>query len=90
MTTNFPTMNTITQAAATSGLAVYRVRQLCQSGRIKSIRCGRRILVNMDSLAAYLNEGDAVQPALRLAVSAGQMRAKVWRRQNGTEKNVQP
>ena len=63
MTTNFPTMNTITQAAATSGLAVYRVRQLCQSGRIKSIRCGRRILVNMDSLAAYLNEGDAVQPA---------------------------
>lgn len=44
-------------------LAVYRVRQLCQSGRIKSIRCGRRILVNMDSLAAYLNEGDAVQPA---------------------------
>lgn len=57
-TTNFPTMNTITQAAATSGLAVYRIRQLCQSGRIKSIRCGRRTLVNMDSLAAYLNEGD--------------------------------
>ena len=25
MTTNFPTMNTITQAAATSGLAVYFV-----------------------------------------------------------------
>lgn len=62
-TTNFPTMNTITQAAAASGLAVYRIRQLCQSGRIKSIRCGRRTLVNMDSLAAYLNEGDAVQPA---------------------------
>ncbi|MEF2886503.1 helix-turn-helix domain-containing protein [Gemmiger sp.] len=62
-TTNFPTMNTITQAAATSGLAVYRIRQLCQSGRIKSIRCGRRTLVNMDSLAAYLNDGDAVQPA---------------------------
>ena len=57
-TTNFPTMNTITQAAATSGLAVYRIRQLCQSGRIKSIRCGRRTLVNMESLAAYLNEGD--------------------------------
>ena len=29
-------------------------------------------------------------PPLRLAVSAERMRAKVWRRQNGTEKNVQP
>lgn len=63
ITTNFPTMNTITQAAKTSGLAVYRIRQLCAAGKIKSIRCGRRTLVNMDSLAAYLNEGDTVQSA---------------------------
>lgn len=63
MTTTFPTMGTVMQAADTSGLAVYRIRQLCATGKIKSIRCGRRILVNMDSLAAYLNEGDTVQSA---------------------------
>lgn len=63
MAMEFPTMSSITNAAKASGLAVYRIRRLCQSGRIKSIRCGRRTLVNMDSLAAYLNDGDAVQPA---------------------------
>ena len=29
-----------------------------QMGAVQSIRCGRRILVNLDSLAAYLNGTD--------------------------------
>ena len=58
MAMEFPTMSSITNAAKASGLAVYRVRQLCKEGRIKFICCGRRTLVNMESLAAYLNEGD--------------------------------
>lgn len=58
MAMKFPTMSSITNAAKASGLAVYRVRQLCKEGRIKFICCGRRTLVNMESLAAYLNEGD--------------------------------
>ena len=57
-----PTMAGITDAAAKSGLSVYRIRGLCADGSIRSVRCGRRILVNLDSLAAYLN-GDATAPA---------------------------
>ena len=36
----------------------YRIRVLCADGSIRSVRCGRRILVNLDSLAAYLNGTD--------------------------------
>ena len=50
-----PTMANIPEAATRSGLSVYRVRVLCAEGAVKSVRCGRRILVNLDSLAAYLN-----------------------------------
>lgn len=56
-----PTMAGITDAAAKSGLSVYRIRVLCADGSIRSVRCGRRILVNLvnlDSLAAYLNGTD--------------------------------
>lgn len=50
-----PSMANITTAAAESGLSVYRIRCLCADNSIRSVRCGRRILVNLDSLAAYLN-----------------------------------
>lgn len=53
-----PPMAGITDAAAQSGLSVYRIRMLCADGSIRSVRCGRRILVNMNSLAAYLNGTD--------------------------------
>lgn len=52
------TMAGIPDAAAKSGLSVYRIRVLCADGSIRSVRCGRRILVNLDSLAAYLNGTD--------------------------------
>ncbi|HIZ41623.1 MAG TPA: helix-turn-helix domain-containing protein [Candidatus Gemmiger excrementigallinarum] len=54
----FPRMGTIKEAADASGLAVYRVRRLVASGRIRYVKAGRRILVNLDSLARYLNTGD--------------------------------
>lgn len=53
-----PTMAGIPDAAAKSGLSVYRIRVLCADGSIRSVRCGRHILVNLDSLAAYLNGTD--------------------------------
>ncbi len=53
-----PTMAGIPDAAAKSGLSVYRIRVLCADGSIRSVRYGRRILVNLDSLAAYLNGTD--------------------------------
>lgn len=55
---SLPTMAGIPDAAAKSGLSVYRIRVLCADGSIRSVRCGRRILVNLDSLAAYLNGTD--------------------------------
>lgn len=57
-TLKFPTMAGITDAAAQSGLSVYCIRALCADGYIRSVRCGGRILVNLDSLAAYLNGTD--------------------------------
>ena len=58
-----PEMSGIPAAAARSGLSVYRVRVLCAEGAVKSVRCGRRILVNLDSLAAYLNGEATPAPA---------------------------
>lgn len=54
----FPHMGTIKEAADTSGLTVYRVRRLVASGRIRYIKAGRRILVNLDSLARYMEQGE--------------------------------
>ena len=54
----FPHMGTVKEAAAASGLAVFRVRQLVAGGQVRYIRAGKRILVNLDSLAQYLAAGD--------------------------------
>ena len=58
----FPHMGTIKEAADASGLAVYRVRKLVASGQVRYIKAGRRILVNLDSLARYLNVGEQPEP----------------------------
>ena len=65
----FPRMAGPNDAAAASGLAVYHIRRLVKEGTVKSIRCGRKILVNLDSLAAYMN-GSAQQQS----VTAGGVR----------------
>ena len=56
---SFPHMAPIKQAAAVSGLAVYRIRELCRAGKVAHVQCGRRILVNLDKLAEYMATGDA-------------------------------
>lgn len=65
-TVDFPRMATIPQAAAESGIPAYRVRQLCKTGQVRSVRCGRKVLVNLSSLAAWM-QGDAepTQPGIR-------------------------
>lgn len=55
---HFPRMGTVREAAAASGLAVYRIRKLVASGQVRYIHAGRRILVNLDSLARYLDQGE--------------------------------
>lgn len=62
---DFPKMATISQAAAESGIPAYRIRQLCKDGTVRSVQCGRKVLVNLSSLAAWM-QGDAkpVQPGI--------------------------
>lgn len=58
----FPHMGTVKEAADASGLAVSRIRKLVASGTVRSVRAGRRILVNLDSLSKYLDAGDPPKP----------------------------
>lgn len=62
----FPRVATIPQAAAESGVPAYRIRQLCKMGQVRSVQCGRKVLVNLSSLAAWM-QGDAelTQPGIR-------------------------
>lgn len=63
---DFPRMGTIQQAAEASGIPVYRVRQLCKSGQVRSVQCGRKTLVNLSSLAAWMDGGKPPQqPGIR-------------------------
>mgnify|MGYP002678561177 CR=1 FL=1 len=55
---DFPRMGTIQQAAEASGIPVYRVRQLCKAGMVRSVQCGRKMLVNLASLAAWMDGGE--------------------------------
>lgn len=57
----FPRVASISQAAAESGVPAYRIRQLCKSGQVRSVRCGRKILVNLSSLAAWMDGGESPQ-----------------------------
>ena len=54
---DFPMMGTIQKAAEASGIPVYRVRQLCKAGTVRSVQCGRKTLVNLSSLAAWMDGG---------------------------------
>ena len=67
LSVEFPRVGTIAQAAAESGVPAYRVRQLCKTGQVRSVRCGRKVLVNCcmdagrrraDATARYPPGGD--------------------------------
>lgn len=63
---DFPRMGTIQQAAEASGIPVYRVRQLCKAGTVRSVQCGRKTLVNLSSLAAWMDGSEPPQqPGIR-------------------------
>lgn len=66
MAVDFPRMASIPQAAAESGVPAYRIRQLCKMGQVRSVQCGRKVLVNLSSLAAWM-QGDTepIQPGIR-------------------------
>ena len=55
---SIPTMLTIPEAAARTGLSKHYLRQLVLQGKIVYISAGRKYLINMNSLAAFLNKGE--------------------------------
>lgn len=54
----YPNMSTVKEAAAQFGVTAAYIRTLCRTGKVRFVCAGNRWLVNMDSLAAYFNEGD--------------------------------
>lgn len=52
-----PRMEPIKPAAVISNMPVHALRMMVANGDVVSIRAGRKILVNMDSLIAFLNTG---------------------------------
>lgn len=70
--TTIPRMETIKKTAELFGLPVYFVRCKVASGEVVAVRAGRRILVNVDKFAEYLNtntihsEDDETSSAARI------------------------
>jgi len=60
---NIPKMATIIETAEITGLAKYHIRQLTLQGKIKHIRAGKKILINIEKLIEYLNSGENVPVA---------------------------
>ncbi len=53
-----PQMATINETAKITGLARHFIRQLALQNKIKHIRAGKKILINIEKLIEYLNNGD--------------------------------
>ena len=64
-----PRMEPIAKAAAISNMPVHALRMMVANGDVVSIRTGRKILVNMDSLIAFLNTGISQGATFREAAS---------------------
>ena len=56
-TLKIPCMETITNTAALFNLPVHFVRAAVAKGDVVAVRAGRKFLVNLDSLAAFLSTG---------------------------------
>ncbi len=56
-----PTMLTIKETAEMFKLPIHFVRQKVNSGEVVAVRAGRKILVNAEKFADYLNIGTATE-----------------------------
>ncbi len=53
-----PTMVTLNEASAQSGLSYDYLRKLCLQKKIVYVRAGCKYLVNLEKLVEYLNQGE--------------------------------
>ena len=51
--------NELKQLDGNTAVSKYFIRQLALSGKIPTVMCGRKRLINLDGLIAYLNDGAA-------------------------------
>ncbi len=59
MTETKITMLTIKEAAAlVDGLTEYRVRELCRSGKLPTLKAGKKYLINKDILMKFLSSAE--------------------------------
>lgn len=56
--TKIPRMATVNEAAEITGLAKHYVRQLALQGKVSHVRAGRKILINIEKLIEFLNNGE--------------------------------
>lgn len=57
----FPTMLTIKDTSARTGLSEHFLRRLCWSGQITTVKSGRKYLINLEKLIEFLNKGGEVE-----------------------------
>lgn len=58
---NPPKMATINETAKLTGLAKYYIGQLALNNKIKHVRAGKKILINIEKLIEYLNNGEQTE-----------------------------
>ena len=51
--------NELKQLDGNTAVSKYFIRQLALSGKIPTVMCGRKRLINLDGLIAYLNDSAA-------------------------------
>lgn len=69
-----PALKTINEASQLVGLARYHLRQLVKQNKIKFILAGKKVLINMDSLVEYLNNGETQTKTEELTENASKIR----------------
>lgn len=69
-----PALKTINEASQLVGLARYHLRQLVKQNKIKFILAGKKVLINMDSLVEYLNNGETQTKTEELTENTSKIR----------------
>lgn len=60
--TSIPRMRTIKEVSAATGISYDAIRKMCLRKEIAHIRCGNKILVNLDLFIEHLNHGHLPEP----------------------------
>lgn len=63
-----PRMATINEASEITGLARYFIRQLAITNKVKTVKAGKKYLINVDKLIEYLN-ADSVQSEEKIGIT---------------------